>query len=454
MTSDTTGIAVSLGPRVIVYRYRGRPSTCGPIPVTLEESSLYPMYTWPEAEGCFDGYYLQLGTLLGEDDILAQIDVGLDTFYQLVEALPEGTEVFATVRPYNHVYGTSSACESSSFTTITCPPSPIVVDTGYCKGASLLWGDSLINVPGQYTFPGVRENGCDSTVLVNVIQYEDPVTPIDTFYCQGDTFYWQDSLLSGTGTYKFTYLAASGCDSTVIITLEEIPLAYAQMDTLICEGQQYEGQDTMLSEAGVYYFTYAGASGCDSTLQLHLEISPTYVLQLDTFFCEGESFPWGDSLLTEAGQYEFVYQTTAGCDSSWHINLEAYQNVYTQLDTALQAGVPYNGIYYPNDTLLTFIYPGANGCDSIVQVQLDILSTSSSPISSPAYKLYPNPAKEVLYLESSQPIKDIIMWNALGQSIHVRHESGQIAIKQLPTGLYFMRFKIAGQWYLEEIILE
>jgi photosystem II stability/assembly factor-like uncharacterized protein len=272
-----------------LYRYRGRPASCAPIPTTLSEATLLTTYAWSSAEGCFDGYYFQLGSTAGAEDLLPRIDVELDTFYQVAEILPENTEIYATVTPYNHVYGAAEACESSSFTTIICPPSPIVVDTGYCKGEFLLWGDSLISQPGQYTFVGQRENGCDSTVVVQVIQYEDAVTSIDTAYCQGDAFYWQDSLLVGTGEYHFDYLSATGCDSTVIVFLEELLPLGSQVDTLLCEGMPYIGQDTTLTEGGYYTFDYQSAAGCDSLVNVSLSYAPIYDLALDTFYCEGRT---------------------------------------------------------------------------------------------------------------------------------------------------------------------
>jgi len=452
MVNDTLGYAASANGGV--YRYRGRPADCGPIPATLQDTTLYPLLSWPSAEGCFDGYYLQLGSTPGGAELLAQTDMDLDTFYQVVEALPDSTEVYATVLPYNHVYGAAEACQSSSFTTITCPPSPIVVDTGYCKGEYLLWGDSLIQSPGMYIFPAVRENGCDSTVVVNVVQYDDPVTPIDTAYCQGDDFYWQDSLLAGSGVYKFTYLAANGCDSTVILTLEELLLPESQLDTLLCEGQSYQGQDTTLTDEGIYYFTYPAANGCDSLVQLSLDIAPAYEMQLDTFFCEGEVFHWGDSLLEAPGLYEFAYQSSLGCDSSWQVVLELRDDVYTQIDTALVAGEPYNGVFYPNDTLLTFMYPASNGCDSIVQVQLDILSSTEAPQQAPLYWIYPNPTRDMLYIKSRSTLESVLLLNALGQYQPVVLEQGTVSMRYLPAGIYFLQLQIQGRWYVERVVVE
>jgi hypothetical protein len=183
-------------------------------------------------------------------------------------------ELHATVLPYNHILGAAEGCGSLAFTTPACPP-PIPVDTGYCKGSSLLWLDSLIVSPGAYTFADTLSSGCVQETQLQVQQYDNPSTSIDTAYCAGVSFYWQDSLLSGPGTYQFGYTSAQGCDSTVLLRVEEWPAPMLRIDTFICEGGSYTGQDTLISDAGTYSFHYSTAPGCDSTVQLFLEERPS-----------------------------------------------------------------------------------------------------------------------------------------------------------------------------------
>ncbi|MCR9103564.1 MAG: YCF48-related protein, partial [bacterium] len=79
MVNDTLGYAISSRGRI--YRYRGRAAECGPAPVLLGSNALSPSFSWAAAEGCFDGYYFQIGSSPGEDDLLPPTDVGLDTFF-------------------------------------------------------------------------------------------------------------------------------------------------------------------------------------------------------------------------------------------------------------------------------------------------------------------------------------------------------------------------------------
>ncbi|WP_282775267.1 WD40/YVTN/BNR-like repeat-containing protein, partial [Phaeodactylibacter xiamenensis] len=73
MVNDTLGYAISSRGRI--YRYRGRAAECGPAPVLLGTNVLSPSFSWAAAEGCFDGYYFQIGSSPGEDDLLPPTDV-------------------------------------------------------------------------------------------------------------------------------------------------------------------------------------------------------------------------------------------------------------------------------------------------------------------------------------------------------------------------------------------
>jgi gliding motility-associated-like protein len=70
-----------------------------------------------------DGYYLSVGTTSGGSDILDAFDVVSTNFYDLPTDLPEDTQIFVTVVPYNGV-GSASGCTEESFTTETVATIP------------------------------------------------------------------------------------------------------------------------------------------------------------------------------------------------------------------------------------------------------------------------------------------------------------------------------------------
>ncbi|MCB9298051.1 MAG: T9SS type A sorting domain-containing protein [Lewinellaceae bacterium] len=215
MTSDTVGYFCTRKGKI--YRYRGRPAPCGPALLPVQDSSLFPLLRWPPAEGCFDGYYLQLGTAPGGDDILPRTDVGWDTAYQLTEALPPSTQLFATIVPYNHVYGAAEGCSSTAFTTIDCPPAPAVIDTGFCEGEAFHFMHTVFEEPGAYPFPFTDAQGCDSTITLQLAAWPVYSLTLDTALQAGTPF--QGVVYEQDTSFIQHYASAQGCDSTVAVNI-------------------------------------------------------------------------------------------------------------------------------------------------------------------------------------------------------------------------------------------
>lgn len=76
--------------------------------------------SWTMAETA-SGYILVVGTTPGGVDIINNQDVGNVTTFDLPVDLPEASEIFVTVIPYNAT-GTAMSCVEESFTTQTSPP--------------------------------------------------------------------------------------------------------------------------------------------------------------------------------------------------------------------------------------------------------------------------------------------------------------------------------------------
>ena len=215
MLSDTLGYFCARAGKI--YRYRGRPAPCGPALLPVQDSTLYPLLRWHPAEGCFDGYYLQLGTAPGGADILPRTDVGWDTAYQVAQALPASTQLFATIVPYNHVYGAAEGCNSTAFTTIDCPPAPAVIDTGFCEGGAFHFMHTVFEEPGAYAFPLTDALGCDSTITLQLAAWPVYNLTVDTALQAGTPY--QGVVYAQDTSFTQHYTSAQGCDSTVQVNL-------------------------------------------------------------------------------------------------------------------------------------------------------------------------------------------------------------------------------------------
>ncbi len=123
------------------------------------------VFTW-EASGFARGYRLNIGTTPGGTDILDHLDVGNNTIYQPEDLLPCGTQLFATIIPYN-LKGNAGNCATVSFSTenVVASATP---DQMICKGSTI-----QLNAEGGTTFQWSPETGLSDSHVSNPISAPD-----------------------------------------------------------------------------------------------------------------------------------------------------------------------------------------------------------------------------------------------------------------------------------------
>ncbi|TKD61010.1 gliding motility-associated C-terminal domain-containing protein [Flavobacterium sp. ASW18X] len=120
-----------------------------------------------------NGYYLTVGTTTGGNDILDAEDV-TDTTFDLPTDLPENTQIFVTIVPYNAV-GDATGCTEESFTTETVATvpnctslsAPLNASVGVSISTDLSW-NAVANADGYYLTVGTTTGGNDILDAENV----------------------------------------------------------------------------------------------------------------------------------------------------------------------------------------------------------------------------------------------------------------------------------------------
>lgn len=129
---------------------------------------------------------------------------------------------------------------------------------------------------------------------------------------------------TAAGVYDLCVTASNTCDTaapvcqSVVIT--GIPPSV--IAATICEGECFGIGDTVLCDAGMYAFHYAGAEGCDSLVQVTLDVLPVAEANLDLFICEGDSIFIGGHVYFENGYYQTILTAKNGCDSIVNLDLQ------------------------------------------------------------------------------------------------------------------------------------
>jgi len=155
------------------------------------------------------------------------------------------------------------------------------VDSIICFNTSIIWNGILCNATGDYVYTTTNSVGCDSIVTLHLVVRDKLVGAISETICFGDSRIWGGEERTTTGSYEavFTNLA-TGCDSTVTLHLTVRDRIFVEVDSTICAGQRVMWGGVEYGIAGSYQKTEITANGCDSVVQLNLRVNPVMDIRI------------------------------------------------------------------------------------------------------------------------------------------------------------------------------
>ena len=191
------------------------------------------------------------------------------------------------------ISGNTAVCQGNT-TTLTANGAVAYQWSNGMNGATNTIGEF-----GNYTVTGTSAAGCSSTATTTVIVYSLPVINItgNTEICQGstatltangaETYLWNNGTTDATlttsnaGTYTVIGTDEHGCYSAEsVVVVVNYP---ANEDIYVSETGSYEWHDSSYTESGDYTWTGQTIHGCDSTVTLHLTITPTDTTDIATY---------------------------------------------------------------------------------------------------------------------------------------------------------------------------
>lgn len=116
----------------------------------------------------------------------------------------------------------------------------------------------------------------DTVIYIDIPAIGDTILHLDTTICQGNYVTLGPKFCGLDSTYDYTWQTASGCDSTIYLSVHLNPVTneYAG-DTIVCaeepliiDGQRYK----QFPESGMFYRFYTNQYGCDSTLWMNVTV--------------------------------------------------------------------------------------------------------------------------------------------------------------------------------------
>ncbi|ASS47266.1 MAG: hypothetical protein A3D31_15585 [Candidatus Fluviicola riflensis] len=257
----------------------------------------------------------------------------------------------------------------------------------------------------NFTLTGGTSNWIASTATISV-SGEAPVitTTITEDVC--NSYFWPQTsqFYLASGQYADTITAVNGCDSIVVLDLTIRTSSGSTQTASACESYVWTENGMTYTTSGTYYDTLVNAVGCDSTITLDLTINMPTASSFSTTACY--TYTWAQSGMTylTSGNYNDTIPNAVGCDSIITLNLTINQPTSSSISESACGSYPWaqNGVTYMASGSYNDTIPNANGCDSIITLNLTINPVTSSSETVSACDSYTWTANGMNYTASGQ----------------------------------------------------
>jgi PKD repeat protein len=237
-----------------------------------------------------------------------------------------------------------------------------------CQGANFTFhdGTQVMNVTSDMVHSNALQSseGCDSIIETTLIVY--PVYDFVEYedLCQGENYTFPDgtqvSNLMADRSHVSHLLTQQGCDSVIETHLSVYPTYFVEEWVEICEGDAYTFPDGFqLSDIEIdvdHISSLQSVFECDSIISTHLVVLPFYESEETVFICSGESYLFPDGTFVENISEETIHLSHLlsinGCDSLVETSVNVYPEFLTNEEIHLCAG---DAFVFPDGTQLADI---------------------------------------------------------------------------------------------------
>ncbi|MFK7785104.1 MAG: T9SS type A sorting domain-containing protein [Crocinitomicaceae bacterium] len=327
--------------------------------------------------------------IIGTDAFIHKLSNCTQTFSNITVAVcesylpPSGSILYTQSGVYNDVIDNAQGCDSVITIDLTILPgqatsSQISVTSQNCDYYISPSGNYTFGPTGVYVDTILNSVGCDSIVTINLTS-NITLTTIVEAACEGysspsGNYYWVNS-----GIYIDTLTSVSGCDSLIEIDLTIYSPSNAIVNISSCNQYLSPSGNQIWTTSGVYQDTILNSNSCDSIITVDFELLSATSSSQNVTTCDGFLSPSGNHYWSISGAYNDTIQNSNGCDSVITFTVSILPSDTTFLNvSACDEYLSPSGIYVWNSSgIYTDTLLNGNGCDSILVVDLEILSTST-----------------------------------------------------------------------------
>ena len=310
-----------------------------------------------------------------------------------------------------------------------------------CQGDSVQIGNRFRATAGEYRAVYQNRQGCDSTVITQLIIRPTREKQISWSICQGDSIKMGNRFFSEAGQYRQAYKTRHGCDSTVITTLSIIPIRFHERSMMIAEGDSVRVGGQYRHRTGTYYDTLSSTLGCDSIIATALRVIPSPVNTRQTIaLCEGDSLLVRGSYQNNSGVFYDTLSSSLGGDSIIITTLLVSDSIATPTVVATQntlhssvTGDTYQWFFngQASEATTAVLIPSQEGHYSVVVRVGQCTSLPSptyyyAPVVTGAHDLLPDQIPLQVYRGETGSFLTVIVPPTLGRSatVHIHNLLG------------------------------
>jgi hypothetical protein len=226
-------------------------------------------------------------------------------------------------------------------------------------------------------------NGCDSIIVTNVTVNPVYYLTENVIACENSTYTYPDgttAVITASTSYSSVFTTVSGCDS-IIGTNVTMSLPFNSTENITaCENSTVtypDGSTEVITVTTTHTSTLLTTNNCDSIIITNVTMLPVYAIAENVTACENSTYTYPDgstAVITADATYTSALTTLAGCDSI--ITTNVTMNSITAGTDVLTACGMYTWIdgtvYTQSNNTAMFTLVNANGCDSVVTLDLTI----------------------------------------------------------------------------------
>lgn len=272
----------------------------------------------------------------------------------------------------------------SAFVTVNVQGSQnTVLNRTICEGQSVTVGNQTFNQSGTYTINLFTANQCDSIVTLNLIVNPTKRASISRTICQGESVIINNQTFTQQGTYTITTQSSVGCDSIISLTLIVNPKRDTSFSRSICPGQSVTVANQTFSTGGTFTINLQTSLNCDSTITLTVIQLNNVTTNLSQSICSGQNVTIGNQTFNQTGNYTVTFTGANGCDSIVNLNLTVSDILTTELNLVICTGssVTVGNQTYTQSGNYTDTIRSTQGCDSVINLNLTVADTLYESIS-------------------------------------------------------------------------